>query len=91
MKASSRFVAGLAVATLSIAPAIAAQPSTAVPTSFRTATSPWVGCSGSAGTFSQTCRNMGNYKTYSECKEAGLKAGYRDTEQAWYCTSLGLK
>ncbi len=91
MKDASLFVAGLAIAILSIAPANAAQPANAGPTSFRSAAAPWVGCSGSAGTFSPTCRNMGNYRTYVECKEAGLKVGYRDTEQAWYCTSLGLK
>jgi hypothetical protein len=91
MKASSRFVAGLAVATFSVAPANAAQPANAAPTSFRSPAAPWIGCSGSAGTFSQTCRNVGNYKTYAECREAGLKVGYRDTEQMWYCTSLGLR
>jgi hypothetical protein len=91
MKASSRFVAGLAVATFSVAPANAAQPANAAPTSFRSPAAPWIGCSGSAGTFSPTCRNVGNYKTYTECREAGLKVGYRDTEQMWYCTSLGLR
>jgi hypothetical protein len=90
MKASLLFVAGLAVAILSVAPANAAQPANAVPTSVRSASGPWVGCSVSGGTFSQTCRNMGNWKTYIECKEAGLKAGWREPENAWYCTSLEL-
>jgi hypothetical protein len=65
-----------------LAPANAAQPANAVPTSFRTANAPWVGCSISAGRYSPTCRNVGNYKTYIECKEAGLKVGWRDSEQA---------
>ena len=91
MKTASPLIAGLALAILSIAVANAAQPANAVPTSFRTANAPWVGCSGSAGTYSHTCRNVGNYKTYAECREAGLKVGYRDTEQMWYCGSLGLK
>jgi hypothetical protein len=90
MKAASILVAGLAVATLSIAPATAAQPANAAPTSFPSATAPWVGCSWAAGTFSPTCRNVGNFKTYSECKEASAKVGGRDNENAWYCTSLAL-
>jgi hypothetical protein len=91
MNAASLFVVSLALATLSIAPANAAQPANAVPTSFRTANAPWVGCSISAGRYSPTCRNVSNYKTYIECKEAGLKVGWRDSEQAWYCSSLGLQ
>jgi hypothetical protein len=98
MKVSSLFfVAGLAIAILSIAPANAA-PANATgscvggcPSSFRSGDAPWVGCSGSSGMYSRTCRNVGNYKTYAECKAAGLKVGWRDTENSWYCTSLSLK
>jgi hypothetical protein len=88
MKAASILVAGLAVTTLSIAPATAAQPANAAPTSFPSATTPWIGCSLASGHFSPTCRNVGNFKTYNECKEASAKVGGRDNENAWYCTSL---
>ncbi|SHL03721.1 hypothetical protein SAMN05444159_4833 [Bradyrhizobium lablabi] len=97
MKAASLFVAGLAIATLSIAPANAAPVNATgscaggCASSFRSGNAPWVGCSVSGGTFSPTCRNVGNYKTYIECKEAGFNTGWRDNENAWYCTSLGLK
>jgi hypothetical protein len=60
-------------------------------TSFRSGDAPWHGCSVSSGTLSSTCRNVGNYKTYSECAEAGLITGWRVTEVSWYCSSLALK
>lgn len=60
-------------------------------TSFRTGDAPWHGCSISGGTYSSTCRNVGHYKTYAECTEAGLATGWRVTEVPWYCTSLALK
>ena len=59
--------------------------------SFRSGNEPWHGCSGSSGTFSFTCRNVGNYKTFAECQEAGLLTGWRPPEISWYCTSLALK
>ena len=87
MKASSLFIASLALASLSIAPANAA------PAQAATAriAFPWVGCSISSGTYSSTCRNVANYTSYTECTAAGMKNGWRDTEVAWYCTSLRLK
>ena len=60
-------------------------------TSFRSGDAPWHGCSVSSGMLSSTCRNVGNYKTYAECKEAGLITGWRATEASWYCSSLALK
>lgn len=60
-------------------------------TSFRSGDAPWHGCSASAGTYSSTCRNVGNYKTYGECTEAGLVLGWRGNEVSGYCTSLALK
>jgi hypothetical protein len=60
-------------------------------TSFRYGDAPWHGCSGSSGMYSQTCRNVGNYKTYAECTEAGLITGWRANEIPWYCSSLALK
>jgi hypothetical protein len=78
MRASLFLLAGLTV--LSIAPANGSPDKT-----------PWVGCSISAGTYSSTCRNVANHKTYIACKEAGLKGGWRDVEVSWYCSSLALK
>ena len=61
-------------------------------TSFRYGDAPWHGCSGSGWpALSPTCRNVGNYKTYAECTEAGLITGWRANEIPWYCSSLGLK
>jgi hypothetical protein len=89
MKVSSFFfVAGLVVAILSIAEAHAA-PANA--TGMKSGNAPWVGCSSSAGLFSVTCTNVGNYKTYAECVESGQKIGWRGPEAWGYCTSLRLK
>ena len=61
-------------------------------TSFRSGNAPWIGCSGSGWpALSSTCRNVGNYKTYAECTEAGLITGWRGNEVSWYCSSLALK
>jgi hypothetical protein len=59
-------------------------------TSFKYGNQPWNGCSGSAGefNFSATCRNVGNYKTYFECKDARMFLGARQGEAWWYCSSL---
>ena len=98
MKASSLFVAGLAVAAMSIAPANAAPANAAggcvggCPTSFRSGDAPWIGCSSSGKpALSPTCRNVGNWKTYTACTEDGMKVGWTSSENAWYCSSLGLK
>ena len=87
MKAALLFAAGLAVASLSIAPANAV---TVNATPAKSA-GPWVGCSGSSGMYSPTCRNLGNWTSYADCTTAGLKIGWRGPENAWYCSSLGLK
>jgi hypothetical protein len=60
-------------------------------TSFKYGNTPWHGCSVSGGTFSSTCRNTADYKTYAECTEAGLLIGWRAGDVSWYCTSLALK
>jgi hypothetical protein len=61
-------------------------------TSFRHGDAPWHGCSGSGWpALSSTCRNVGNYKTYAECTQAGLLTGWRNSEIGWYCSSLALK
>ena len=97
MKASSPFVAGLALAILSIAPANAVPVNATgscaggCASSMKSGNAPWVGCSASGGTHSPTCRNVGGWKTYAECVEAGLKIGWRGPDNSWYCTSLGLK
>lgn len=59
-------------------------------TSFRSGNKPWVGCSLSGGSYSSTCRNIGNYKTYNECRDALLILGWMGSELVWYCGSLAL-
>ena len=84
MKASLLFVAGLAIAISSIAPA---NPAPANPAA------PWrVGCSWAAGwRFSPTCRNLANFKTYTECTTAINKQGNTATDAFFYYSSLGFK
>ena len=84
MKASLLFVAGLAIAISSIAPANAAPVHAA-------GNAPRVACSWAAGYNFSSCRNVGNWKSYSECKAAGAKMGWRDLEGWWYCSSVGFK
>ncbi len=61
-------------------------------TSFRSGNSPWIGCSTSGWpAFSSTCRNVGNYKTYAECTDAGVVTGWKVNEVSWYCSSLALR
>ena len=60
-------------------------------TSFKYGNQPWNGCSGSSAGLSMvstTCRNVGNYKTYQECREAGMLLAWRYYEVWWYCSSL---
>ncbi|WP_245305447.1 hypothetical protein [Bradyrhizobium sp. LTSP857] len=58
--------------------------------SFKTANQPWVGCNATGGVYSATCRNVGNYKSYDECKEAGRVTGWRSGETMAYCSSVAL-
>jgi len=61
-------------------------------TSFRSGDAPWHGCSASSWpALSPTCRNTGNFKTYSECTEAVMLMGWQSRELMWYCSSLALK
>ena len=82
MKASLLFVAGLAIAISSIAPANAAPV-------HATGNVPSIGCSSASGfhVFSR-CKNVGNWKSYSECKEFAIKTGWRDYESWWYCSRV---
>jgi hypothetical protein len=57
-------------------------------TSFKYGNQPWNGCSTTGDTFSATCRNVRNFKTYQECTEHGLLLGWHRTGIWWYCTSL---
>jgi hypothetical protein len=59
--------------------------------SFKYGNDPWHGCNASGNVLSFTCRNVGGYKTYQECVDAGLTLGWRDREQLYYCSSLALK
>jgi hypothetical protein len=57
-------------------------------TSLRYGNQPWNGCSSTGDTFSPTCRNVRNFKTYSECTEHGLFIGWHRAAVWGYCTSL---
>jgi len=58
-------------------------------TSFKYGNQPWNGCSVSSDfMLSTTCRNVGNYKTYQECRETGMFLAWRQWEVWWYCSSL---
>lgn len=58
--------------------------------SFKYGNQPWNGCSGSGAEFgfSNTCRNVRNYKTYYECKDTTQFLGWRNADAWWYCSSL---
>jgi hypothetical protein len=56
--------------------------------SFKYGNQPWNGCSTTGDIFSATCRNVRNFKTYSECREYGLLTGWHPNAVWWYCTSL---
>jgi hypothetical protein len=56
--------------------------------SFKYGNQPWNGCSTTGDIFSATCRNVRNFKTYSECREHGLLIGWPPNAVWWYCTSL---
>jgi hypothetical protein len=58
--------------------------------SFKSAKEPWHGCSLSSGSWLQFCRNVGNYKTYNECFDAGLTTGWRPLEAGGYCRALAM-
>jgi hypothetical protein len=58
--------------------------------SFKSAKEPWHGCSLSSGSWLQFCRNVGNYKTYNECYDAGLTTGWRPNEAGGYCRALAM-
>lgn len=57
-------------------------------TSFKYGNQLWNGCSTTGDTFSPTCRNVRNFKTYEECTEHGLFIGWNRSAVWWYCTSL---
>ena len=86
MRTSVFLLAGLTI--LSIASANTA-PQAATPPSATPVSS--VGCSLSAGGYLRGCRNTANFKTYDECKQAGVKRGWRHEDMALYCSGLGLQ
>jgi len=93
VKASLLFVAGLAIAISSIAPANAAPVHAAASCPGGCATSaPRVGCSWAGGwnPSSVPCRNPRNFKSYGECQTGLTKLGNTSLEKWWYCSSLGL-
>jgi hypothetical protein len=56
--------------------------------SFKYGNQPWNGCSTTGDIFSPTCRNVSNFKTYSECTEYARLTGWHPNAAWWYCTSL---
>lgn len=44
---------------------------------------------GGFGTYPSGCRNWANYKSYNECKEAGVKRGWRHEDMGWYSAAWG--
>jgi len=88
MKASVFALGGLMI--LSITSANAAPKAMAAPTTAASS----VACSTSGagfGSYPSGCRNGANFKTYNECKESGVKRGWRHEDMAWYCSGLGLQ
>jgi hypothetical protein len=85
MKASLLLVASLlAVTVVSIASANADWRQTSPTSPERCNVGVWPA-------LSPTCRNLANYKTYTECVEGGLKHGSRAADMNWFCSSLGFK
>jgi hypothetical protein len=84
MKASLLLIASLAVTVVSIASANADWRQTSPSSPERCNVGVWP-------TLSTTCRNLANYKTYTECVEGGLKHGSRSADMWWFCSSLGFK
>lgn len=61
-------------------------------TSYKHGTAAWVGCSFSnLSVMSSTCRNVGNFKSYQECREGWMLLGWGTMEVNWYCSSLAAK
>ena len=49
------------------------------------------GCTGGVWPAFAACRNVFNFKNYSECSADAVKRGWRGNNIWWYCSSLGLK
>ena len=61
-------------------------------TSYKHGNAAWVGCSfSSLSVMSSTCRNVGNFKSYQECREGWMLLGWGTMEVNWYCSSLAAK
>jgi hypothetical protein len=86
MRTSVFLLAGLTILSITSANAApqAASPPAVTPVSS-------VGCSLSSGGYLRGCRNTANFKTYEECKQAGVKRGWRHEDMSLYCSGLGLQ
>jgi hypothetical protein len=85
MKAVSLFVAGLAVASLSIAPAHAqSKPVAPASTESKCSTTTWPVISSVQCTIPRA-------KTYVECGEMVRKNGGTGMESQWWCSNQGFK
>jgi hypothetical protein len=49
------------------------------------------GCTGGVWPAFAACKNVYNYKNYSDCHTEAIKLGWRGNDIWWYCSSLGLK
>ena len=86
MKVSFVVAVSLVVAASSIASANADDRRTA-----RTDAATGPGCTGGVWPAFAACKNVYNYKTYSDCHVDAIKLGWRGNDIWWYCSSLGLK
>ena len=81
-----------ALAAFSITSAVAAPKTVTSPGNQLASSS--VACStsgGGFGSYPSGCRNGANFKSYNDCKEAGVKRGWRHEDMALYCSGLGLQ
>jgi hypothetical protein len=89
MRAASLFVAGLAVAMLSIVPANAQSKSKPVATALATTTG---NCSTTTDfTVSPMPCTKPGARNYVECTERVAKNGARASDAWWWCTNQGFK
>lgn len=90
MKASVFLLASFTILSISAANA-ASKAADAPPPAVKVSS---VACStsgGGFGSYPSGCRNAANFKSYNECKESGVKRGWRHEDMAWYCSGLGLQ
>lgn len=88
MKVSLVFAVSLAIAASSIPSANA---DNRRPTHLAATAANVPGCTGGVWPAFAACKNVLNYKNYSDCHADGFKRGWRGNDIWWYCSSLALK